>query len=292
MNFQKKYNCILVNKMNQSKGLNRNTIDKYYTKDSVVSECLEIIKNTLAISSDDLIIEPSCGNGSFISEIKKLSTNYKFYDLEPENDEIEKQDYLLLTNPISDKKIHVIGNPPFGRQASLAVKFVKKSCEYADSISFILPKSFKKDSIKNRIPLNFTCVCERDLPYKSFLVGGDEYDVPCVFQIWKKLDQTRIISEKVEPLGYIFVKQDESPDISVRRVGFYSGKVDIDISKSPNSHYFIKFTNGFSIKKNIKNLKNIIFDHNNTVGAKSISKPELIEKFNPILRNRLIIVEE
>jgi predicted RNA methylase len=278
--------------MAQSKGLNRNTIDKYYTKESIVLECISSIKNILEISNDDLIIEPSCGNGSFISEIKKLTNNYKFYDLQPENDEIEKQDYLLLQNPISDKKIHVIGNPPFGRQASLAVKFVKKSCEYADSVSFILPKSFKKDSIKNKIPLNFTCVCEYDLPYKSFLVDGIEYDVPCVFQIWKKSNQTRIIPEKVEPIGYMFVKQNETPDISVRRVGFYSGKVDIDITKSPNSHYFIKFTNGFSVSRNIKKLENIKFVHNNTVGSKSLSKPELIEKFNPILKKNLIIVDE
>ena len=275
--------------MAQSKGLNRNIIDKYYTKDSIVLECISIIKNTLEISNDDLIIEPSCGNGSFISEIKKLTNNYKFYDLQPENDEIEKQDYLLLQNPISDKKIHVIGNPPFGRQASLAVKFLKKSCEYADSVSFILPKSFKKDSIKNRIPLNFTCIYEYDLPYKSFLVDGDEYDVPCIFQIWKKIDQPRIIAEKVEPTGFIFVKQNESPDISVRRVGFYSGKVDTDISKSPNSHYFIKFTNGFSVEKNIKKLKNVEFIHNNTVGAKSISKPELIEKFNLFLKKKFLV---
>ena len=37
-------------------------------------------------------------------------------------------------------KIHIIGNPPFGRQSSLAIKFIKKSVEYCDSISFILPK--------------------------------------------------------------------------------------------------------------------------------------------------------
>ena len=52
------------------------------------------------------------------------------------------------------KKIHIIGNPPFGRQSSLAIKFIKKSAEFCDSISFILPKSFKKDSLKKHFPLN------------------------------------------------------------------------------------------------------------------------------------------
>ena len=66
--------------------------------------------------------------------------------MEPENSEIMKQDYLNFDyNTMIKKKfnkIHVIGNPPFGRQSSLAIKFIKKSLEYCDSISFILPKSF------------------------------------------------------------------------------------------------------------------------------------------------------
>ena len=33
------------------------------------------------------------GNGSFITGIKSLTNNFRFYDLEPENNEI-KQDYL------------------------------------------------------------------------------------------------------------------------------------------------------------------------------------------------------
>ena len=66
--------------------------------------------------------------------------------MEPENDEIIKQDYLEFDFNLQNsyKRIHIVGNPPFGRQSSLAIKFIKKSCEYCDSISFILPKSFKK----------------------------------------------------------------------------------------------------------------------------------------------------
>jgi len=132
----------------QTKGLNRNTIDKYYTKDIVVELCLNIVKKYIQINPDELIIEPSAGNGSFITGIKSITSNFKFYDLEPNNDEIIKQDYLLYDYEEPFSKIHIIGNPPFGRQSSLAIKFIKKSCEFCDSVSFILPKSFKKDSLK------------------------------------------------------------------------------------------------------------------------------------------------
>jgi len=272
----------------QQKGLNRNPIDKYYTKDVVVEKCIDVLKKTIEINEDDLIIEPSAGNGSFIQGIKSLTKNNLFYDLEPENEEITKQDYLLYDYDDvkkTFKKIHILGNPPFGRQSSLAIKFIKKSCEFCDSISFILPKSFKKDSLKKSFPLKYHLVFEMDLPEKSFLVDGVEHDVPCIFQVWEKKTTNRVVNEKLEPLNFVFVKKTENPDISFRRVGVNAGIVDKKIEKkSIQSHYFIKFTNGKSIDENLEKLSTITYDFNNTVGPKSISKQELICKFNPLLK--------
>jgi len=268
----------------QTKGLNRNTIDKYYTKNIVVELCLNLVKKYIKINPDDLIVEPSAGNGSFIIGIKSLANNFKFYDLEPDNEEIIKQDYLLYDYDYIKKaysKIHIIGNPPFGRQSSLAIKFIKKSCEFCDSISFILPKSFKKDSLKKTFPLNYHLIFEIDLPDKSFLVDGVEHNVETVFQIWEKKDALRTIIKNVEPLNFVFVGKTENPDISFRRVGVNAGIIDVNIdNKSIQSHYFIKFTNNKSINYNIDLLKEIQFNHNNTVGPRSISKQELIKEFN------------
>ena len=271
----------------QTKGLNRNTIDKYYTKDIVVELCLNLVKKYIEINTDDLIVEPSAGNGSFITGIKSLTSNFRFYDLEPDNTEIIKQDYLLYDYGIiknAFSKIHIIGNPPFGRQSSFAIKFIKKSCEFCDSVSFILPKSFKKDSLKKTFPLNFHLIFEIDLPDKSFLVDGVEHNVPCIFQIWEKKNVNRIVNEKLEPNNFIFVEKTENPDISFRRVGVNAGIIDKKIDeKSIQSHYFIKFTNKKSTTDNIQNLSIITYDFNNTVGPRSISKQELIKEFNKVL---------
>lgn len=271
----------------QTKGLKRNTIDKYYTKESVVDSCLSLIKKHLNIEKNDLCIEPSAGNGSFISGIKLAFTNYIFYDLEPENTEIIKQDYLQGNYDDLNSKfnnIHIIGNPPFGRQSSLAIKFIKKSGEFCNSISFILPKSFKKDSLKKSFPQNFHLIFEMDLPDKSFLVDGIEHDVPCIFQIWKKKQYNRDVLEKLEPIHFTFVKKTDNPDISFRRVGVNAGTIDINIEeKSIQSHYFIKFTINNTIDENIKKLSKITYVFNNTVGPKSISKQELIKEFNMVI---------
>lgn len=154
-NTSKTYCDNTVDKTNtlQKTGLKRETIDKFYTAHFIVKKCIDLVKKYIYIQKDDVCIEPSAGNGSFMNGIKTLFKNYKFYDLKPENDEIIEQNYLefnyntIIKKPTS--KIHIIGNPPFGRQSSLAIKFIKKSCEYCDSISFILPRSFKKNSLKN-----------------------------------------------------------------------------------------------------------------------------------------------
>lgn len=250
----------------------------------IVEDCKVQIEKHINIKENDLIIEPSAGNGSFIKIIKELTKNHKFYDLIPENKEIIKQDFLLLdVDKIIEpyKKIHIIGNPPFGRQSSLAIQFIKKCCEFADTISFILPKSFKKDSNKAKFDKFFHLIYEKDLPENSFSVNGDDCDVPCVFQIWKKKKTERIIPDKIEPKNFKFVDKTEHHDISFRRVGVYAGKIDKETDdKSIQSHYFIKFTNNKSVNDNIKLLEKINFDFNNTVGPKSISKQELIKEFN------------
>lgn len=140
------------------------------------------------------------------------------------------------------------------------------------------------NSLKKTFPLNFHLIFETDLPEKSFLVDGIEHNVPCIFQIWEKKPTPRPITEKLEPVHFRFVEKTENPDISFRRVGVNAGTISTEIDeKSVQSHYFIKFINGKSPTYNINTLSTIVYDFNNTVGPKSISKQELISKFNPLL---------
>ena len=142
---------------NQNNGLKRDTIDKFYTIDSVVELCINTIKSSISINKKDLIIEPSAGGGAFIKYLKLLTKKQIFLDIAPQHKEIIKQDYLTFDpltlediNVTNNSKIHVVGNPPFGRQSSTAKKFIKHitKCENTQMIAFILPKSFKKMSFQ------------------------------------------------------------------------------------------------------------------------------------------------
>lgn len=272
----------------QTTGLNRDTHDKFYTKEVTVNWCIEFIKKYINIDKNDIIIEPSAGNGSFIPGIQTLTNNYLFYDIEPGHTEVVKQDYLKYNYAdvnYNFNSIHIIGNPPFGRQSSLATSFIKKSCMFCNTISFILPKSFKKESKKKIFPLQFHLVFEIDLPEKSFLVNDKEYNVETVFQIWEKRNYNRLAIENVEPCNFIFVKKIDFPDIAIRRVGGTAGKKIITMfdNAKTNCYYFIKFTNNKNIDDNISSLQYIQFAHNNTVGPRSISKQELTIEFNKYL---------
>ena len=244
-------------------GLKREIIDKFYTSINIANKCINFIKENIDIQENDICIEPSAGNGSFINPIKTLFKIYKFYDLKPENNEILEQDYLNFDYNM----------------------IIQSSCEYCDSISFILPKSFKKDSLKKHFPLNFHLIYEYDLPANSFIIDEKEYDVPCVFQIWLKKNINREVQQKLQPHKYKFVKINENPDISFRRVGVYAGRIDTNIEdKSIQSHYFIKFDSNIFTEELLKKLNIIEYScKNNTAGPKSISKQELMKEFNNVI---------
>ena len=168
--------------MTQQKGLKRNTVDKYYTKNETVEFCMNYILKFLNIK-DQLIIEPSAGNGAFINAIKKITNNSKFFDIEPEHPEVITQDFLKVDHELFNNA-NIIGNPPFGRQSTTAIKFIKKSCEFAKSISFILPKSFKKENQQQHFGCYFHCIHE----------WGEVPD-NCVFQIWIRKEYPRTKSD-------------------------------------------------------------------------------------------------
>jgi hypothetical protein len=243
--------------------------DKFYTKASIVNNII----NKIDLNAFDLIIEPSAGDGAFSRNIKH--NNIISLDIEPEYSGIIKQDWFLFELPTEYQNIIVIGNPPFGNQGSLAFNFIKKAATInAAVIAFILPKSFKKKTYKNKIPRAYHLTHEEDLDDNCFLLNGQDYIVPCVFQIWTRKDTERELYKMKTTSDYIqFVKKDESPDYAFRRVGFYAGKIYDSIDdKSEQSHYFIKSSDAVKYI-----LKYKIWEHNNTVGPKSIGKSEIIE---------------
>src|SRR5581483_11875684 len=142
---------------------------KFYTRAEIVAWCCYQI-NWLE-EKFDLIVEPSAGGGAFIQPFIGTIYPLKAYDIEPEAETITKIDYLQIPKEAiaeSYKTILTLGNPPFGRNCSLALQFLKKAMTYSAVVAFILPRSFKKVSMQNKIPLDFVLERSVDLPDNAF----------------------------------------------------------------------------------------------------------------------------
>lgn len=259
-------------------------LDKYYTNPDVAMTCCNHFRKYINIDYNrDCIVEPSAGSGSFIISINKLCKNSIFIDIYPESPSIIKMNYLkIFPNTKDFKKIHVIGNPPFGFKASMAIKFIKHSCTFCDTFSFILPKSFDKYSMKNTVPKNFHLVFSFILPENSFYSNDKPYNIPCVFQIWEKRTYERSRPKKIIPTNYTFLPTCKNADFAIRRVGYYAGNVFVSklCTKNINTHYFIKLNNKINISK-ISNIR--MKSTNNVSGPKSISKRDIVKHLNKIL---------
>lgn len=295
-------------------GKNRDIIDQFYTNREISTKCIAYLYDTLDISETDLFIEPSAGDGSFSDYFIDNKIKIDTYDIEPKKDYIEKANFLELdTNKYKgyEHKIHSIGNPPFGRQSSLAKKFIKKCSEFSDSISFILPKSFRKESYQLAFPLNFHLIKEFELDKNAFVIDGKLHNVPCVFQIWMKYNTERYIEPKQIENGFKFVKQPNTeiinssendypikkkniftdiPDFGILRAGGGKtcGRISLNwedgIKCYPEAWNFIKLDDKYDTDVFYEEYKKIDWIDDSNVGARSISKPIFIKGINNLLR--------
>lgn len=274
----------------------KNTNDQYYTKESVAKECIKILieKCPELLTNSYQWIEPSAGNGVFINAIPSTIIDKVGIELQiksqANNKFIQQGDFLNWT-PTSDKKRIFFGNPPFGRQGSLAKSFIQHSAKYADYIAFILPRSFVKPSMLRAFPLQFHCIYSNEIEKNAFEVNGEVYDVPCVFQIWKKQIENRTVPLPSKEVGFTYVKSTDKFNIAFRRVGGLAGKcykLESEINKeiifSQQSHYFWKLDEKYipHIDTIIKNINQHIFP-SNTVGPRSLSKSEANDVMNGVL---------
>ena len=257
-------------------------LDQFFTNPDVVNNCIE----TIDFKDYDIVIEPSAGDGSFYNKI----TGEKIgIDLDPKIKGLIQQDYLTFDRfikPNTDKKILVIGNPPFGKNSSLALKFFNHSAIFADTIAFILPRIFRKASVINRLSERFNLVLETKLPKNSFhLPDGKVYDVPCVWQVWKLGTIRSKIQTKTKHKDFQFVENKSDANFVVQRVGAGAGNTHKNFTKAKASHYWIKGNdNVYQIMQEM----NWDYDDSpkyDTAGNPSITKDDLIKKYIKRLTN-------
>ena len=249
-------------------------LDQFYTKRTVALDLFTkfnaIVLSKGLISNDWL--EPSAGAGAFYD---LMPSNKLGLDLDVKVNNVIKADFLTYNLPKNNYV--VLGNPPFGNNSSLAVKFFNKCALHSVIIGFVVPKTFKKDSVKSKLDRSFHLIFEEDLGKNSFELNGKDYDVPCVFQIWiKKIDLRTLEKRILVHEDFEFLSK-STADFAIQRVGVAAGKVKVDFTKyAEASHYFIKANE--SVRRIFEKIDWSSVKHN-TAGNPSISKSELIDLY-------------
>lgn len=273
----------------------KNERDQYYTQPTIAKACVDIIRNVCRDVDSYQWIEPAAGNGVFLKAVGDLRITQSCLgiDIEPASPDVVCADFLTWLPNRTDAKIICFGNPPFGRQSSLARAFIKHASTFSELIAFILPRSFVKPSMTKAFPLSFHCIHSSDIPKHGFEVNGQSYDVPCVFQIWQKRETDRIVDPPILAKGFTYVKYGEPFDIACKRVGGLAGKCYPSSPTAMNDfhreyHYFIKLdekkdVNDVNIISKIIETMNTHTFPTNTVGPRSLSKGEINVVLNEII---------
>ena len=163
-------------------------LDKFYTIPAVSKKCLDELGTHFDWHQWDLVLEPSAGNGSFLTQLpvdKRIGL-----DIAPEHPEIQTQDFLTYSPPSAAKRVLVVGNPPFGRVSSLAIKFFNHAAQWASVIAFIVPRTFRRVSVQNKLNLYFHLVHDQEIPTDPCAFTPPMM-AKCCFQIWERRDTPR-----------------------------------------------------------------------------------------------------
>jgi hypothetical protein len=139
------------------------------------------------------------------------------------------------------------------------VAFFNHAASFASTIAFIVPKSFQKPSLHNKLDERFFMIDQIDIPSDGFTFEGETYRVSCCFQIWERHPtETRPKRRSRNSCSdFEFVASTHPFDIAIRRVGANAGRIFDDPGNiySKQSHHFIKAKiDKLALKKNLEQL--------------------------------------
>ncbi|KFJ03996.1 SAM-dependent methyltransferase [Bifidobacterium subtile] len=234
-------------------------LERYYTPPEIAARLISLVEPSAYAS----IIEPSAGDGAILKALKSCGTALPpvyAYDLAPAAEGIQTMNWLEPRDaygnprknvymPMREKaqRWHhslVIGNPPF----SLAEKFIRESL-FADTIAFILPKSFMKSGHAERIigaHHHVQTIEEVPETARYRLPDGLKTYVPTCICIFEWQATARQETHTTECENFSFVKDPSMATFAIIRVGGKAGTVLTLAESATYSRETLQYVNGDS----------------------------------------------
>ena len=210
-------------------------VEQYYTPKDLA---FELSSKLVAITGiDNTFLEPAGGNGSFIDALSRLGAkNIEAVDLYPKHPSVLEADFLSYEP--KGRNLVTVSNPPFGRNNSLSIPFFNHAAEHSDYIAFLVPRSWRKWSVQNRLDRRFHLISDQDVAVNYVTDSGQRIgannDLRTCFQIWEKRADPRP-KLKVEDRGLVGKCTPEEAHIAIRVFGFGCGKVYREFPRVANT---------------------------------------------------------
>ena len=210
-------------------------VEQYYTPKDLA---LELSTQLLAVTGiDHSFLEPAGGNGAFIDALSQLGAkSIEAVDLYPKHPGVQEADFLKYIP--KGENLVTVSNPPFGRNNSLSIPFFNHAAEHSDFIAFLVPRSWRKWSVQNRLDRRFHLVSDHDVAVNyvtdSGVRIGTSNDLRTCFQIWEKRADLRP-KVKVQDQGLVRKCSPQEADLAIRVFGFGCGKVYRDFPRAANT---------------------------------------------------------
>jgi predicted RNA methylase len=211
--------------------------EQYYTPADLAERLISEVSALVPDLANRTVIEPAGGTGSFIKAAQNIGvTNFLSFDIEPKHALVKKADFLAKN--FTAKDAVTISNPPFGRNNSLSIPFFNKAADHSEFICFIVPRSWRKWSVINRLDRRFHLVADHDIliDYEDDLGErlSSRTSLSTCFQIWQRKDELRPLI-KVKDMGLVQKCGPDEADVALTIFGFGCGKVRTEFERKPNS---------------------------------------------------------
>jgi len=200
--------------------------EQYYTPTDTAKHCVQIMDQ---IAFRDLYLEPAGGTGSFIEALE--GRNVVSYDIEPKHPLVQKADFL--ETPLELSNVITLSNPPFGRNHSLSIPFFNKCADVSDYIAFIIPKSWRKWSILNKLDRRFHLIYDEELDV-DYIDGGSG-KLNTIFQVYEKRCNLRDLITIPDNNYITKVKNPKDADVALTVFGRGCGEVRYSFESEPKT---------------------------------------------------------
>ena len=211
--------------------------EQYYTPADLAERLIGEVQALVPDLVNRTVIEPAGGTGAFIEAAQAVGVkNFLSFDIEPKHRLVKQANFL--TKEIKATDAVTISNPPFGRNNSLSIPFFNRAANHSEFICFIVPRSWRKWSVINRLDRRFHLVADHDILIDYVDQDGqrlsERTSLSTCFQIWQRKEELRPLI-KVEDLGLIAKCTPEEADVALTIFGFGCGKVRTEFDRVANS---------------------------------------------------------